>query len=188
MRHVMVVGCGGVNMKSRSSRRAGSTQAGRRAWIGVGGGICDRLLVEAKLPFTLADFRDRLSTSGSPWAGVGKRPPIDRAEKHLTGNDRSFRLLPHVNILGRMFAHDLIRAGSHAVTALRFIALDLVLGACVSADLVRTLRTGRAHGKFGIIRRQTRPDKYRRYVYGDCAVLVLCAVGIVWAIVSPESF
>jgi hypothetical protein len=68
------------------------------------------------------------------------------------------------------------------------ILLDLLLSAAVSADLVRTLRTGRARGRGGIITRQKRPEKYWRYVYASGAVLVLCAVVLLWVIVSPESF
>jgi hypothetical protein len=38
------------------------------------------------------------------------------------------------------------------------------------------------------ITRQKRPEMYWRYVYGSCAVLLLCAMVLLWAIVSPESF
>jgi hypothetical protein len=54
--------------------------------------------------------------------------------------------------------------------------------------IVRTLRTGRARGRGGTITRQKRPERYWRYVYGSCAVLLFCAVVLLWAIVSPESF
>jgi hypothetical protein len=68
------------------------------------------------------------------------------------------------------------------------ILLVLLLSAAVSADLARTLRTGRARGRGGTITRQKRPERYWRYVYGDCAVLVLCAVALLRMIISPESF
>jgi hypothetical protein len=66
--------------------------------------------------------------------------------------------------------------------------LILLLSAFVGADLVRTLRTGRARGRGGTITRQKRPEKYWRYVYASCAMLVLCAATLLWVMVSPESF
>jgi hypothetical protein len=68
------------------------------------------------------------------------------------------------------------------------ILLVLLLSAAVSADLVHTLRTGRARGRGGTITRQKRPEKFWRYVYANCAVLVFCAVVLLWVIISPESF
>jgi hypothetical protein len=68
------------------------------------------------------------------------------------------------------------------------ILLDLLLSALVGIDLVRTLRTGRARGRGSIITRQKRPERYWRYVYSSCFILVLCAVVLLWAIISPESF
>jgi hypothetical protein len=53
---------------------------------------------------------------------------------------------------------------------------------------ISTLWTGRARGRGGTITRQQRPEKYWRYVYADCAVLVLCAAALLWMIISPESF
>jgi hypothetical protein len=64
------------------------------------------------------------------------------------------------------------------------ILLALGLSAIVIFDLVRTLRSGRARGKFGTITLKTQPDRYWRYVYWDYAVLGLCAVMIIWAFVS----
>jgi hypothetical protein len=72
--------------------------------------------------------------------------------------------------------------------SLSIILLDLLLSALVSADLVRTLRTGRARGRGGPITRQKRPERYWRYVYASCVILVLCVVVLLWAIISPESF
>jgi len=68
------------------------------------------------------------------------------------------------------------------------ILLFLLLSAAVSADLVHTLRTGRARGRGGTITRHKRPKKYWRYVYADYAVLVLCAVALLWILISPETF
>jgi hypothetical protein len=68
------------------------------------------------------------------------------------------------------------------------LVLALVLAALVGGDLVRTLRTGRAHGKFGTITRAKQPARFWRYVYGDYALLVLCAVMLLWSLISPASF
>jgi hypothetical protein len=40
------------------------------------------------------------------------------------------------------------------------ILLNLLPSAAVSADLFRTLRTGRARGRWGIITKQKRPERY----------------------------
>ena len=42
-------------------------------------------------------------------------------------------------------------------------------------------------GEMGVTR-QGQPEKYWRYVYASCAILVLCAVALLWMIVSPGSF
>ena len=68
------------------------------------------------------------------------------------------------------------------------ILLNLLLSAAVSADLVFTLRTGRARGRGGTITKQKRPKKYWRYIYANCALLVLCAVVLLWVLISPETF
>ena len=68
------------------------------------------------------------------------------------------------------------------------IVLDLLLALMVGLDLVRTLRTGRARGRGGTITRQHRPEKFWRYVYASWAMLGVCAVALVWMLVSPESF
>jgi hypothetical protein len=68
------------------------------------------------------------------------------------------------------------------------ILLALGLAAFVTFDLMRTIRSGRAHGKYGIIRQKGQPNRFRRYVYADWIVLVLCAGAIVWALISPETF
>ena len=73
------------------------------------------------------------------------------------------------------------------MSAGHFMALDAVLMAAVGLDLIRTLRTGRARGKGGTITRERRPERFRRYVYGDWAVLGLCVVGFFWALIWPES-
>jgi hypothetical protein len=68
-----------------------------------------------------------------------------------------------------------------------FILLALGLAAFVGFDLARTLRTGRAHGKFGTITRK-QPARFRRYVYADWIVLAFCVGTILWALISPETF
>jgi Mn2+/Fe2+ NRAMP family transporter len=68
------------------------------------------------------------------------------------------------------------------------ILLVLLLSAGIGADLVLTLRTGRARGRGGTITRQKRPEKYWRYVYADCAALVICAAILLWILIWPESF
>jgi hypothetical protein len=68
------------------------------------------------------------------------------------------------------------------------ILLNLLLGTFVAADLMRALRTGRARGRGGFVTRQKRPEKYWRYVYASCVVLVFCAVVLLSAIIWPESF
>ncbi len=70
----------------------------------------------------------------------------------------------------------------------RLIFLILALGALVTFDLIRTISTGRAHGKFGVITRKGRPDRFRRYVYGDWIILALCAGTTLWMLISPETF
>jgi len=64
------------------------------------------------------------------------------------------------------------------------VTLALTLAAFVGFDLSRTLRTGRAHGKFGIITRKAQPGRFRRYVFGDWLVLGLCAVMILYAVIE----
>jgi hypothetical protein len=67
------------------------------------------------------------------------------------------------------------------------ILLVLALAAFVSFDLARTLRTGRAHGRFGTITRK-QPTRFRRYVYSNWIVLAFCIGVILWALIWPESF
>ena len=62
------------------------------------------------------------------------------------------------------------------------IILALCVMIYVSYDLARTLRSGRAAGRFGTITRQKRPERYWRYVYADCAALVVFAVILIWFI------
>jgi len=68
------------------------------------------------------------------------------------------------------------------------LVLALGLGGLVGADLVRTLRTGRAHGKDGIITRAGQPRRFWRYVYGDYFVLALSALLLLWMLISPRAF
>jgi hypothetical protein len=67
------------------------------------------------------------------------------------------------------------------------ILLILVLATFVGFDLARTLRTGRARGRFGTITRK-QAARFRRYVYGDWIVLAFCVGTILWALISPEAF
>ena len=67
------------------------------------------------------------------------------------------------------------------------ILLALALAVLVIFALVRTLRTGRAHGKFGIIYRKQAP-RFQRYVFSNWIVLALCVATILWALIWPETF
>ena len=67
------------------------------------------------------------------------------------------------------------------------LLMDVALAAFVGADLWRTLRTGRARGRFGTIKRETRPEKYWRYVCASYAVLAICAGVFLWILVAPQS-
>ena len=53
--------------------------------------------------------------------------------------------------------------------------LWIALAACafIVFDLIRTLRTGRAHAKSRIIARK-QDGRFRRYVIADCVGLVVC--------------
>ena len=65
--------------------------------------------------------------------------------------------------------------------------MDMALAAFVGADLLRTLRTGRARGKGGTITRAKRPKKYWRYVYASYAMLAACAGVFLWILIAPQS-
>jgi hypothetical protein len=67
------------------------------------------------------------------------------------------------------------------------ILLALGLAVFVSVDLLRTLRTGRAQGKFGVISRK-QAGRFRRYVFANWAVLAFCVVVIAWILIWPEMF
>ena len=64
------------------------------------------------------------------------------------------------------------------------ILLALALGVFVSIDLARTLRTGRARGRYGTITRAKRLEALWRY----WAVLALCIAGVIWMRILPGSF
>ena len=66
----------------------------------------------------------------------------------------------------------------------RLVTWGLILAAIVSFDLVRTLRTGRAHGTCGIITRKAQPGRFQRYVYGDWLVLGLSTGIVIYALVE----
>ncbi|HEY4407916.1 MAG TPA: hypothetical protein VGN55_24965 [Xanthobacteraceae bacterium] len=67
--------------------------------------------------------------------------------------------------------------------------LIIVLAAVfVGADLVRTLQTGRARARTGTVTKARQPERYRRYVYASCGLLVLCAAALLWIMISPATF
>jgi len=68
------------------------------------------------------------------------------------------------------------------------ILLALGVAAMQTADLLVALRTGRARGRGGAITRKGQPRRFWRHVYSACAVLLLCAGAILWALISPQSF
>jgi hypothetical protein len=57
----------------------------------------------------------------------------------------------------------------------------LALAACafIGFELFRTVRTGRAHAKFGIITRK-QSARFRRYVIADCIALAVCSAIALW--------
>ena len=68
------------------------------------------------------------------------------------------------------------------------LLLDLGVAALVALDLVRTLRTGRARGRFGTITRKARPARFWRYVYSSYVFLAGCAAVFIWILVRPATF
>jgi H+/Cl- antiporter ClcA len=64
----------------------------------------------------------------------------------------------------------------------------VLLAVFVSADLVRTLQTGRARGRTGTMTKAKQPERYWRYVYASSGLLVLCAAALLWVMISPETF
>jgi hypothetical protein len=70
----------------------------------------------------------------------------------------------------------------------RFNVLFLVVGAYAAFDLIRTLRTGRAHGRWsGTITRERQPKRFWRYVYAGCVVLAFFSAAFIWATLWPDS-
>ena len=67
------------------------------------------------------------------------------------------------------------------------LVVSLLL-AWVSFDLVRTLRTGRAHTRISTATRAHQPARFWRYVYADYVVLASCLAILLWAILWPGSF
>jgi hypothetical protein len=68
----------------------------------------------------------------------------------------------------------------------RSIVISVLAGALVGGELIRTLRTGKARGRWGTITKQGRPDRYWRYVYSGYVALALCAAAAIWATVSSS--
>jgi hypothetical protein len=67
------------------------------------------------------------------------------------------------------------------------IILTLALAVLVIFDLIRTLRTGQAHGKFGIIYRK-QSSRFQRYLSSNWIVLALCIATVLWVLIWPETF
>jgi len=65
--------------------------------------------------------------------------------------------------------------------------VDLALATFVAIDLRKTLRTGRARGRFGTITREKRPARYWRYVYASYVVLAACAGVFLWILIAPQT-
>ena len=65
--------------------------------------------------------------------------------------------------------------------------LDSLLAVFVGYDLVWSLRTGRARGRFGTITRANQPRRFRRYIYGSYAVLAFCTGVAAWTLIWPET-
>ena len=65
--------------------------------------------------------------------------------------------------------------------------LDLAVAILVSWDLARTLKTGRARGKFGTITRAHQPARFWRYVYSSYALLAFLAASFLWVLIWPDS-
>jgi len=53
--------------------------------------------------------------------------------------------------------------------------------------LIRALRTGRVHSRFGTVTRKRQPERYRRYVISAYIVLAVCACALVWVAWWPDS-
>ena len=68
------------------------------------------------------------------------------------------------------------------------IVVSCLLAAWVTLDLARTLRTGRAHGRFSVITLKKQPARFWRYVYASYVVLAFCFAAVCWALFWPGSF
>jgi hypothetical protein len=70
----------------------------------------------------------------------------------------------------------------------KLILMALALAILVVFDLVKTLRTGRARSMWtGTFTREIEPQRFQRYIYGSCVVLMICAGLILWALIWPET-
>ena len=67
------------------------------------------------------------------------------------------------------------------------IVLALIAAVFLLVDLGIALRTGRARGLSGTITREREPDRFKRHIYINYVALALCAVMILWAVLSPYS-
>lgn len=68
------------------------------------------------------------------------------------------------------------------------ILVSCLLAAWVTIDLTRTLKTGRAHGRFAVFTLKKQPARFWRYVYANYVVLALCFAAVCWAVFWPDSF
>ena len=119
--------------------------------------------------------RYRLGLASFSWAFLPGYAE-DAALRHIAAASQAAGRAPDFCfVTGAMHRHHLL------------IVLALGLAGYVSFDLFRTLRTGRAHGKFGIITRK-QSGRFRRYVYADWIVLAFCVVVIIWILIWPEMF
>jgi hypothetical protein len=68
------------------------------------------------------------------------------------------------------------------------MVMDAALAIFVAADLMWTLHTGRARGRFGTITRKSRPARFWRYVCADYAMLALCIATFASIALWPNFF
>ena len=67
------------------------------------------------------------------------------------------------------------------------LILNLAVAILAGWDLIRTLKTGRAKGKGGIITRAHQPARFWRYVYSSYALLAFLAASFLWVLIWPDS-
>ena len=65
------------------------------------------------------------------------------------------------------------------------ILLALAVAGVQTVQLVIALRTGRARGRGNWVTRKGQPRRFWTFVYADFAMLLLCIVAVLWALISP---